>query len=312
MSHTLSEKLVIAVASSALFDLSESDRIFRKKGVNGYKKYQEANIDVTLEKGVAFPFIKRILKINSMDAARRPIEVILLSRNSAETGLRVFRSITHHGLDITRGALLSGGPPHRFIKPLGVDLFLSGNSGDVREACANNCPAGHVLAAPLQDDEDDDELRVAFDFDGVIGGDSAERVFQERGLDAFQESETEKCNEPLEPGPLAKLLNKLSILQAREKIHKNRQPEYKCFLRTSIITARNAPAHERLINTLKNWHVDVDDVFLLGGLEKAMIINEIRPHIFFDDQPVHLKGLKTPAVHIPFGVKNQSSRPFET
>ncbi len=305
MPHDIDKKLVVAVASSALFDLTESDAVFREKGLIQYKKYQEDHLDEHLQPGVAFPFVKRLLKLNALRPKRKPIEVILLSRNSPVTGLRVFRSIKHHGLDITRGALLSGGAPYRFIGPLNVSLFLSKNIEDVQEACRKGQPAGLVVSTPVPDDDDDSELRIAFDFDGVIGGDSAEKVNRERGLDGFQASESEKSEQPLEPGPLALLLKKISLLQSQEMRKVQKDPNYKPFLRTSIITARNAPAHERLINTLKSWHVNVDEIFLLGGIQKAKIIHEIKPHIFFDDQETHLIGLQTPAVHIPFGICNQ-------
>ncbi len=205
MPYPIDKKLVIAVASSALFDLSESHQIFKEKGVEEYKKYQEQNIDRTFEKGVAFPFIKRLLNLNNIFSEEQPVEVILLSRNSPETGLRAFRSIKKYDLNITRAAFFSGSSPYEYLPAFNTSLFLSADENDVRAACENGYAAGRVLDARMEDDESD-ELRIAFDFDGVIANDDAEKVYQSKGMEAFHLSEQNNATIPLKPGLLANLL----------------------------------------------------------------------------------------------------------
>ena len=306
-SYPIDQKLVVAVASSALFDLSDSHRVYQERGIEEYRKYQEAHIDSTLAKGVAFPFIKRLLNLNRIFTEEQPVEVVLLSRNSPETGLRVFRSIQHHKLDITRAGFFSGRPPYKFLPAYNATLFLSANEEDVKAACGCGFAAGRVLDAKMEDDEDE-ELRIAFDFDGVVASDDAERIFQEKGIEIFHSVESSQALMPMQPGLLADLFSKISALQRMELIRKEKDPTYQRVINTAIVTARNAPAHERLVNTLKNWGVDVDEVFFLGGIDKSRILDVMRPHIFFDDQLGHLSHLKnTPAVHIPFGITNDNN-----
>jgi len=308
MPYPIDQKLVVAVASSALFDLSDSHRVYKERGVDAYRKYQEAHIDSTLSKGVAFPFIKRLLNLNRIFTEEQPIEVILLSRNSPETGLRVFRSIQHYNLDITRAGFFSGNAPYKYLPAYNATLFLSANEEDVRAACDCGFAAGRVLNSKMEDDEDE-QLRIAFDFDGVVANDDAEKIFQEKGIDAFHAAESNKAQMPLQPGLLANLFAKIAALQYLELNKQEKAPEYQRIVKTAIITARNAPAHERLVNTLKNWGVDVDEVFFLGGIDKSRILDIMRPHIFFDDQLGHLSHVKNiPAVHIPFGITNQKSK----
>jgi 5'-nucleotidase len=305
--YPLEQKLVIAVASSALFDLSESHEIFLKEGADAYRAYQRAHQDDVLKPGVAFPFIRRLLSLNG-DASDSPVEVILLSRNDPDTGLRVMRSIKAHGLAISRGAFLRGRAPHRYISAFNASLFLSGNEKDVREAIAAGHPAGVVLASKYEDDVNDTELRVAFDFDGVLADDEAEIVYHETGnLDAFHEAEQQKVLKAHNAGPLTELLLKIAKLQERELEKQETDSSYKPRVRIAIVTARNAPSHERMITTLREWGISVDETFFLGGVEKKRILEVFAPHIFFDDQRVHLdpaSGL-VPSVHVPFGIKNQ-------
>jgi len=306
MPFPIENKLVIAIASSALFDLSESDRIFREKGVNEYRKFQEKHLDKTLEKGVAFPFIRRFLNLNNIFKEEEPVEVILLSRNSPETGQRVFRSIQKYGLNITRAAFFSGTSPFEYIPAFNTSLFLSANADDVNKAIRAGYPAGRVIETRISDDENDHELRIAFDFDGVIADDAAEKVYKNtHDLEKFNESENQLSLIPHNPGPLQDLFRKISVFQKMEaeKLHEN--IGYKKIIKTSVITARNAPAHERMVNTLKSWGVDVDETFFLGGIEKKRILEIMKPHIYFDDQTMHLEDIdKIPLVHIPFGVAN--------
>lgn len=308
MPYPIEQKLVIAVASSALFDLSESDRVFREQGEQAYRRYQEAHLDVPLGKGVAFPFVRRFLSINRQFPDQCPVEVVLLSRNSAITGKRVFRSIAHHGLDITRAAFLEGKSPYAYIPAFNASLFLSANEADVLQAIDYNFPAGTVLPSKVNDDPEDHELRIAFDFDGVIADDTSEKVYKSGSLEAFQAHETSRAHIPLSPGPLADLFRKLSHLQKLEDQVRAQDPDYRRILRTAIVTARNAPSHERVITTLEHWGVNANEVFFLGGMKKDRILSVLRPHMFFDDQRSHLQSGAgdIPMVHIPFGVANRN------
>lgn len=304
MAFPIEDKLVIAVASSALFRLDVADEIYRSKGLSAYRKYQREHEDTILEPGIAFPFIRRFLKFNELFPDTQPVEVVLLSHNDPDTGNRVLRCIDHYGLGITRSAFLTDGRPVDYIDAYNVSLFLSGNESDVRDAIRNGFAAGYVLDSKLNDDENDNELRVAFDFDGVLADDSAEQVFQNDGIDGFWQSESSQAGVPLGPGPLADLFAKLSRLHTMEEERKSADPKYHRFLRTAIVTARSGPAQWRLATTLRNWNITVDQTFTLGGMNKSRILKRLRPHIYFDDQwSPHLEAAKeyTPSVHIPFG-----------
>ena len=313
MSYPIEEKLVVGVASSALFDLSDSDQVFQREDVTAYRDYQQAHIDEPLPRGVAFPFIRRFLAINQAFPELMPVEVVLLSRNSPETGLRVFRSIEHYGLDISRAAFLGGGSPHEFINAFNASLFLSANKEDVDLAVKSGFPAGLVLPGEVADDDSDRQLRVAFDFDGVIADDESETVYKQNDLAAFQAHELQMQAVPHNPGPLADLFRKLSHLQRleRERLTGCGDSEKNKILRVSIVTARSAPAHERVLTTLRDWGVETDEAFFLGGVEKLRILQVLKPHIFFDDQLGHLKTDEAaiPMVHVPFGVANQTQEP---
>jgi 5'-nucleotidase len=311
MAYPIEKKLVISVASSALFDLTESHEIYKTQGVEEYRRHQEANIDVPFAKGVAFPFIRRFLAINKAFPAELPVEVVLLSRNSPETGLRVFRSIQHYELDITRASFMTGRSPHEYIPAFNTSLFLSANEEDVQSAIDLDYPAGVVLPSKVYDDEADTELRIAFDFDGVIADDEAETVFKKNNdLGEFEAHEVEKQAIPHQAGPLADLFKKLSFMQQLEDKLLKENPSYKKILRIAIITARNAPSHERVVTTLKEWGVSADESFFLGGMEKARILSVLKPHMFFDDQRSHLQSSAgdIPMVHIPFGVANKRAK----
>lgn len=306
MPYPIDKKLVIAVASSALFDLTESDSVFRAQGVQAYKDYQQKHINDAFEKGVAFPFISRLLRLNKSFPDEQPIEIILMSRNSPETGMRVFNSIKHYGINISRAGFSSGSSHFQYLPAFNVSLFLSANEIDVINALNNGIAAGRVLNQIVVDDEEDTELRLAFDFDGVLADDEAEKIYKEtNSLETYHQYETEHALEPLNNGPVIELLKKISFYQKLEQRKEIQEKNYKRIIKTAIVTARNAPAHERMINTLNHWNVDVDEAFFLGGIDKVRILNIMKPHIFFDDQMVHLDHIdKIPAVHIPFGVAN--------
>ncbi len=305
MAYPIDKKLVIAVSSSALFDLSESDRVFNEEGELAYQKYQDQHIDSILDIGAVFPFVKRFLSINDNLPGQSPVEVVLLSRNSPATGRRVFRSIQAHGLNITRAAFLAGASPFPYIPAFNASIFLSANEADARNAIQNKYPAGIVLPSQVVD-TDDHELRVAFDFDGVIADDGSEKIYQSGGIDKFQEHESEHRDRPLNAGPLANLFKGLSKMQKLEDRAQKSDKNYKRILRISIITARNAPAHERVVSTLEQWGVSPSEAFFVGGMKKERILSVLKPHVFFDDQMSHLQDSVNGSamVHIPFGVRN--------
>lgn len=308
MPYELSKRLVIGLASSALFDLTESDEIFRQKGENAYRKYQEENQNNPFKKGVAFPFIEKLLSINEIEPDDPPIEVMLLSRNDPDTGFRVMNSIEHYKLSITRALFLQGKDPSVYISPLCIDLFLSANETDVKQAIRAGYPAGQVLKKQNNyiDSLNDPELRIALDFDGVIVNDEAEKVYKNGGIQAFHEYETDNKELAHQPGPLKGFLEKLSSIQKKEKIFMEINPTYIPKLRISIVTARNAPSHKRVINTMRAWNITINEAFFLGGIEKSHILKVLNPHIFFDDQKIHLDPTAEvlPSVHIPFGIRN--------
>lgn len=310
MELPINKKLVIAVSSSALFDLSESHEVFLSKGEGEYKKFQEDNLDVILGEGVAFPFIKRFLSLNKRFPDLKPVEVILLSRNSVSTGKRVFRSINHYGLGIERASFQDGKSPFEYIPAFNASLFLTGNEVDVKKAIEAGYPAGLVLPNKELDKDTGEELRIAFDYDGVIIDDEAEAVYKKSGLESFKSHEEEHSDVPHNQGLLMDLFQKINVIQQLEEEQLKTDPEYKRILRTAIITARGAPSHERVITTLESWGVNANEVFFLAGMAKENILSVLKPHIFFDDQLSHLQPGKsnTPMVHIPFGVANNSNQ----
>ena len=254
---------------------------------------------------MAFPFVSRLLKINDDFPSSRPVEVIMLSKNSPESGLRAFNSFKYYGLDITRAVLSSGESNFQYLPAFSADLFLSSNEKDVKDALKLGYPAGKIVASPI-DDDDSPELRLAFDFDGVLADDESEKVYKEQGMEEYRKYESSKSFEPLSPGPLEPLLKKISNFQKMERKYGETHSDYVPKIKTSIVTARNAPAHERMIRTLNSWGIDVDSLFLLGGMKKDSILSILKPHMFFDDQMAHLENIHAPAVHIPFGIANDS------
>lgn len=307
MPYPIEKKLVIAISSSALFDMQDSDAVFRQDGEDAYRVYQQKHINDPLKEGVAFPFIKRLLNLNASFPEEQPVEVILFSKNSPETGLRAFRSIQHYNLNISRACFSSGKPNHQYLPAFNSTLFLTTNREDAREALANGITAGVVGKQEIQD-SNEEGLCLAFDFDGVIADDSSERVYEEQGLAAYQEYEKVHGTHPLKSGPIANLLKRISSFQKLERTKQQENPKYKRLLKTAIVTARNAPAHERVVFTLQSLEIEVDEVFFMGGVEKARLLNILKPHIFFDDQESHIKNINNIAgVLIPFGVANAKS-----
>ncbi|MCG9714261.1 5'-nucleotidase [Shewanella insulae] len=310
MPYDLTKRLVVGLSSSALFDLQDSDEIFRSQGEEVYRDYQRDKQDEPLARGVAFPFVRRLLKLNELRPKDPPVEVILLSRNDPDTGLRVMNSIEHYGLGMTRAVFLQGKSPYIYIPAFDIELFLSANYQDVRQAVLAGYPAGQILKGDITDDTEDLELRIAFDFDGVIADDEAEGIYQNSGeLADFHSHESELVNVPHNPGPLKNFLQRISDIQKLESKKQNEDSTYSPMLKVSIVTARNAPSHKRVINTMRAWDISVNEAFFMGGVEKSKVLNILKPHMFFDDQKLHLKPSSSilPSVHIPFGVANEDN-----
>lgn len=307
MGYDIENRLVVGMASSALFDLEQSDAVFKDKGESAYRVYQRENQNMPLKPGVAYPFVRRLLALNQLNPDNPPVEVVLLSHNDPDTGLRVFKSIEHYGLGITRAVFQQGRSPHLFIPAFGISLFLTANEEDVREAMALGLPAGLVLSSAAWDDAEDDELRLAFDFDGVLADDESEAIYQGGDLEQFKQHEVKHADTPHNPGPLKEFLAKVAQIQKLEQARAEQDSTYKPRLRVAIVTARSAPAHERVINTMRSWNLMVNDAFFLGGVEKRRVLEVWAPHIFFDDQRGHLDAAApvSPSVHIPFGIANR-------
>ena len=308
MAYPIEKKLVVAVSSTVLFDLSREHEIYLSEGLEAFRKYQREHRHEIPKPGVGFPFIKRLLRLNELaPEGEHPVEVVVLSRYHADDGMRVMDAVAAHGLDITRAFFMAGGKPYPFMEAVNASLYLSTNAEQVREAVGAGYPAGTVLPCAAEDDEGDEQLRLAFDFDGVLVDDEAEKVYKEHGdLEEFREHELEHRDEPLGAGPLAPLMQRLSHLQELDAARALADPSKKRMLRVAIVTARGAPAHERLVNTLSALGIEADEVFLLGGIEKKRVLEILKPHLFFDDQLVHLAPVaaSVPCAHIPFGVAN--------
>ncbi|MDH5737238.1 MAG: 5'-nucleotidase [Gammaproteobacteria bacterium] len=299
------QKLVIGTSSSALFDLTESDRVYQEEGLKAYEAYQVAHEGETLAPGQAFDLVRKLLAINNLLGVSERVEVILLSRNTGDTGLRVFNSIAHHGLPISRAAFSGGGPPWRYMAPFGCHLFLSTNATDVREALDHGMAAATILPSAGSrkvSEEAGGQLRFAFDGDAVLFSDEAEQVYKSSGLQAFTESEVNAANTPLRGGPFKPFLAALHRLQ--QEFSKNEAP-----IRTALVTARSAPAHERVIKTLRDWGIRLDECLFLGGMNKAEFLQAYGADVFFDDQADHCESAKdfVATGHVPHGVANQQA-----
>jgi 5'-nucleotidase len=301
MPTNFGDKLVIAISSRALFDLSESDRVFKEEGLKAYSLHQIEHENEILEPGEAFPLVQKLLRINEKLGGEPRVEVILLSRNSADTGLRVFNSIEHHKLNISRAAFCGGSSPYRYVSPFGCHLFLSTQADDVRSALENGVAAATLMPS-TKTVRDDDELRFAFDGDAVVFSDEAEKIFKTQGLKAFTDSERAAANEPLSAGPFKNFLSALHALQT-EFGPKD------CPIRTALVTARSAPAHARVVKTLRSWDIRIDESLFLGGLPKGEFLKSYGADVFFDDQQQHCESASPHVAtgHVPHGVANEKS-----
>jgi len=292
------DTLVIAISSTALFDLAESHRIYMESGVDSYAQYQIDHEDEMLKPGAAFGLVKKLLSLNETKKDTPKVEVILLSRNSADTGLRVFNSIENHQLKITRAAFTSGNSPYLYAEAFGAHLFLSTNPKDVLQAI-NAGIAAATIVSPTQADSDSDIIKFAFDGDAVLFSDEAEQIFQQDGLEEFTRSEKQSAQKPLEGGPFK------NFLQALHKLQKEYTQD-NCPIRTALVTARSAPAHERVIRTLRYWDIRIDEALFLGGMDKTKFLKAFGADVFFDDQEGHIDRAKghVASGHVPSGVIN--------
>jgi 5'-nucleotidase len=299
MAADLPPPLTVAITSRALFDLEHSHELWEREGIDAYQAHQRENEDAPLAPGIAFQLVRKLLALN--EGADDPrVEVILLSRNSSDTGLRIFNSIRHHNLDISRATFTSGAPTWPYIRPFGAHLFLSANPESVRRALEHGVAAATILPAKAAA-QTHGQLRIAFDGDAVIFGDESERVSQEQGLAAFHDHETTRAHEPLSGGPFRGFLDALHRLQAAFPVG-DAAP-----IRTALVTARSAPAHERVIRTLREWDVRLDEALFLGGRPKGPFLETFGADIFFDDSLHNVDSARRHVAtgHVPHGVSNE-------
>jgi len=299
MPYSVEGKLVVAISSRALLDFEDENRIFERDGEDAYIALQLARLDVPAREGVAFALVKKLLAFNTPQAQR--VEVVILSKNDPVSGLRVFRSAERAGLRLERGVFTRGANPYRYLDALKANLFLSANENDVMSALDSKVPAARVYPESAQAaSRHSGEVRIAFDGDAVLFSDEAERVYQKDGLDAFTRHEAAHALQPLPPGPFKPLLEALQRLQAAAGT------DVPMRLRTALVTARSAPAHERAVRTLMDWNIAVDEAMFLGGLDKGAFLKAFEPDFYFDDQRGHVDSARAhvAAGHVPYGVAN--------
>jgi len=296
MPATLDGQLVVAISSRALFDFEEENKLFEAEDDRAYMRLQQQRLDQPAKPGVAFSLVRKLLGFNRAGSPPR-VEVVVLSRNDPVSGMRVFRSAQHYGLSIQRGVFTRGASPWRYLRPLQAQLFLSANEADVRSALAAGVAAARVLPSSAHASEAHPrELRIAFDGDAVLFSDEAEQVYQAGGLDAFQAHERERVLTPLAAGPFK------PVLAALHRLQQDREDAMS--IRTALVTARSAPAHERALRTLMDWRIEVDEAMFLGGLAKGEFLREFEPDFFFDDQLGHVESAlaHVPAGHVAAGI----------
>jgi len=299
MALSLDNKLVVGISSRALFNLEAENHIFETEGLEAYSEYQRLHENDILLPGPAFPLIKALHKLNS--GGQHLTEIIVMSKNNADTSLRIFNSIEHYGLNICRAALVNGASIAPYLNAFHTDLFLSANEADVQEAINANIAAGLICShssLPIDPNKDIDQIRIAFDGDAVLFSDESEWIYQTQGLDAFAAHEHSNARNPLDEGPFAKLLKTISLIQ--KEFPKDAVP-----IRTALVTARSAPSHERVIRTLRAWGVRIDEAFFLGGIQKSEVLKAFDANIFFDDQTVHTEPASklVPAARVPYKKK---------
>ncbi|MEX2623609.1 MAG: 5'-nucleotidase [Acidimicrobiia bacterium] len=306
MPFSMANKLVIGITSRALFDLEEADSVFKNDGISAYRAHQQQRELLTLDPGTGFSLVANLLRINAL-TSERLVEVVVISRNDADSGIRILNSIEAHGLDITRAAFTDGKPPWPFLQAFACDLFLSAHQEDVEEALRNNRPAALVMRPARSSDDAGPlgEVRIAFDGDAVLFDHESEHVFQTQGLEAFNEREADLADVAMSPGPFKPFLESLAGIQMRF-------PAEESPIRLALVTSRAAPAHRRVVNTLRHWGIRLNETFFLGGIDKSGVLAALKPHIFFDDQLTHLENAQaaTPsALVVPLSA--QPALPFD-
>lgn len=294
MGLDLSSVLVIGISSRALFDLEDSNDIYDDEGLDAYREHQFENEKELLNKGTAFHLVQALLGLNDL-AGKQLVEVIVMSRNSPDTGLRIFNAIKHYELPISRAAFSGGESLAPYLDAFNVDLFLSKSVEDVQAAIDEGVASAMLYNPPSKMVMDASQIRIAFDADAVIFSEESEHIYKTQGLEAFLKHESENVAKPMQEGPFAKLLKTLSYLQ--EHFPKEKSP-----IRLAIVTARNSPAHERVVQTLRTWKVNIDEAFFLGGISKDQVLKAFKAHIFFDDQELHLDEASklVPSGHVPY------------
>lgn len=303
MPVSLDNLLVVGISSRALFDLEAEEAIFRNEGLEAYRKHQLENENQILKLGAGFALVRALLKLNFLTPNQRFVEVVIMSRNSSETSLRIFNSIEHYGLDITRAALTGGASLAPYLQAFNVSLFLSLHEDDVQAAVNSGVASALLYQKPENALEELNQIRIAFDGDAVIFSDESERIFQEQGIEAFENHERDNARKPLPEGPFARLLKALSFIQNNFKTPDGRAAP----IRTALVTARSSPAHERVIRTLRAWNVAIDETFFMGGVAKSAVLAAFKPHMFFDDQPGHCDRAATvvPTGRVPIRASSQ-------
>ncbi len=298
--NSIDKQLVIGISSRALFDLDQSHQIYEEQGLDAYQQFQIDNETELLQPGVAFPLVKKLVNVVHPDTGEPLVEVILLSRNSADTGLRIFNNIEHYGLNIVRAAFTNGQSPYHYISAFKTALFLSAHPHDVARAIQAGVAAATILPSRNISEHDHPDIRIAFDGDAVLFSDEAEKIFQQHGLDAFAQNEKAAADQPLSAGPFKGFLAALHTIQSVFPIDT-------CPIRTALVTARSAPAHERVVKTLRTWGVRIDEALFLGGLTKGDFLRAFGADFFFDDQPGHCQAASqhVATAHVPHGVINQ-------
>jgi len=299
------KRLVVAISSRALFDLDSTHQLYLDEGLQSYIDYQRSRENEVLQPGVAFPLVQKLLALNDDGMDHPGVDVVLLTRNSADTGLRIFNSIEHHGLRIERAVFTNGASPSNYIEACGADLFLSANADDVRRVLTAGYAAATILPRATRENRSG-QLRIAFDGDAVIFSDEAERVYKTQGLEAFSSSERAAAETPLKAGPFKKVLEAIHSIQSAYPAEENP-------IRTALVTARSAPAHKRVILTLRAWGIRVDESMFLGGRDKAAFLRAFGADIFFDDQHLHCQSASQVIAtgHVPHGVANEGDEPIE-
>lgn len=295
MNYDLTEPLVIGISSRALFNLETENQIFEEQGLEAYTAYQKEHENDTLPKGSAFQLVKAFLRLNK-PGEKKMVEVVVMSKNSPDTSLRIFKSIQAYDLDITRAALVGGAEMTPYLKAFKTDLFLSAHTPDVKQAVDHDIAAGRIVTGSSPSSQPIDQIRIAFDGDAVLFAAESERIYKKQGIEAFIEHEKLHANKPLSSGPFANFLMTLSNLQSQFKTREESP------IRTALVTSRSAPAHERAIKTLRDWNVRVDEAFFLGGVSKKEILSAFGAHIFFDDQEIHTDPASevVPAALVPY------------